>query len=215
MNGHFLKIALASLVCLTCLGCFCVEPDILPADKAERLKAIPEGTWATYSDKDERQDDLEVAWSDAYGCYTSLGEGQPESERVLLRFYHLATPPYYAMLMIPMTSTEEDADLDCPAALFLIRVQEGQMEFVLPLNMDEAESEALAKTHGVNMVDEKLVGTPEGVLAYLDGLANADGLELLQRYAYPAPPKEPKPEAAEDNGPQPQNTDEEKPKTKR
>ncbi len=202
MNAKFLKTTLAALVCLTCLGCFCVEPDILPADKAERLKAVPEGTWATYSEKDERQEDMIMGWSDEHNCYTALGMDEQVEETVLVRFYHLATAPYYAMLMEPTNPAEEDKD--CPAALFLIKVQEGQMEFLLPLGMSDEEHEALAASSGVDMVEEKLVGSPEAVLAYLDGLANSQGLEVLQRYSFPAPPWPPESEATEPEATEPE-----------
>lgn len=217
MSRHIWKIAPAWLVCLTCLGCFCVEPDILPPDKAERLKAVPEGTWATYSEKYERQDDLVMDWSDEHGCYTGLGEGQPESETVLLRLYRLATPPFYAMLMIPTTPSRDDADLDCPAALFLVRVQEGKIEFVLPLDMPEAEIDALAQANGVDMVNEKLVGPPDGVLGFLDGLAQREDLDVLQTYVHPAPPKEAEPQATPEAGEEvaPDGRDGDKPRTKR
>ena len=131
---------------------------------------------------------MELTWSDAEGCYLGHGEEQADNESVYIRFYKLATSPFYGMLMVPTNPTEEDAK-DCPAALFLVKVENNEIAFLLPLGMDEKEHEAMAAKYGVEMKEEKLVGSPEAVLAYLDGLANTQGLELLQRYAYPAPPK--------------------------
>ena len=180
------RLAVLVLACLTCLGCFCAQRDALPASQGEYLKAVPDGVWLTLQpgndpDGPAEENRLALSWNEAERAYLAKDPTGQDPAALLIRFYSLGSPPYYAVLAMDQIPEEGD---DCPAALFLARLQEGVIELVLPEQVDEAEHQALMDASGVSMVEGSLSGPPEGLKAYLLGLADMGALMVLQRYDF-------------------------------